>query len=592
MTLLNPARMESASRPECLPETRVEILKLITNWLMIPPPVPNNPSPDSGTPRPRSSSTPNAPFPNLTSASSDPNTPSFGPNVLWLSGVAGSGKSTIANTIATRFLNLRRRGAFLHFARNDPVNSNPNAVIRTLSYQLARFHPRIRAAISKQLEENAGLETASIALQFEKLVQKPLEELDSSDFQGPIIIVLDALDECGEASSRASLLDVLRDGLVRFPVAFRILITSRDELDIRSSLSTPNVVRKTIDTVNADPDIELYFQHSLLELCRKYPSLSDTLNDKKAIPKLVEKAGGLFIWASTAVKFVGERNPETRLESFLSHSAKSPPQAGLDALYKTVLEANAFSGTTDEEARFYKSVLGAIVVARIPMTDVLIDQMLGASEYKAASFLEHVQSIFYWKRGESIRPTHASVLDYLSDPCRCGTSPWFVDVSFHHEAFAKRSFAIMAAELHFNISKFDTSFRKHRYLEEKSSRRDAKEIAQDRDDSDSLEAKAGGGLRLATENGISAVLGYVTRHWGDHICQAMVVRDADGPDKTNKHGAEHLQECMSAFMSGQFLYWLEVLSALKAMPQAASIVGTAAQWIRVSLMKTGIWTQG
>ena len=257
------------------------------------------------------------------------------------------------------------------------------------------------------------------------------------------------------------LLEVLCDGLARLPRAFRILITSRDEFDIRSSLSKSNVVKWTIDTstTDSDSDIKLYFQHSLSKLRITDSSLSNYLSAEDPIPRLVEQAGGLFIWASTAIKFIGQKNPRNRLLSLLSLSSKQAPQDKLDALYKTALEADAFSETTEDEAEFYRSVLGAIVVAQVPMTDILIDEILGSSEYTAASFLDHILCLVYWKRGETIRAMHASVLDYLSDHSRSGNYPWFIDISTHHHILSKRCFAIMNAELHFNISGFDSSFR-------------------------------------------------------------------------------------------------------------------------------------
>ena len=51
-------------------------------------------------------------------------------SVLWLHGVAGSGKSTLATTIAKRFYDLERQGAYLFFERAKSV---PNLVIRTLA---------------------------------------------------------------------------------------------------------------------------------------------------------------------------------------------------------------------------------------------------------------------------------------------------------------------------------------------------------------------------------------------------------------------------------------------------------------------------
>ncbi|KAJ7687664.1 hypothetical protein B0H14DRAFT_894940 [Mycena olivaceomarginata] len=112
---LNAERMDVGSRPDCLPGTRVEILDYITEWLSIPS--------DSG-------------------------------NVLWLCGVAGSGKSTISTTISNSFRGLERLGAFLFFDRNDRAHSHPDSVIRTLAYQLAQSNPHIASAISAAIQRD------------------------------------------------------------------------------------------------------------------------------------------------------------------------------------------------------------------------------------------------------------------------------------------------------------------------------------------------------------------------------------------------------------------------------------------------------
>ena len=145
------------------------------------------------------------------------------PNILWLHGVAGAGKSTISTTIAQHFFNLHRRYAFLHFDRNDPLNGNPNSVIRTLARQLAGSHPAIDVAISEQLKNNIGIENTPLSAQFECLLREPLVKLTSLASDGPVIIILDALDECGDPASRKDLLKVLRQGLPRLPPVARLL---------------------------------------------------------------------------------------------------------------------------------------------------------------------------------------------------------------------------------------------------------------------------------------------------------------------------------------------------------------------------------
>jgi hypothetical protein len=131
---LNPAPMDSFSRSECLPNTRQVILKFVMDWLT---------------------------------------TPSGSENVLWLHAMAGFGKSTISTTVAESFRELGRLGAFIFFNRNT-TDSDPAVVIRTLSYQLARFDQSIKSAVCDVIEDNPGITESAIRVQFSELILRPL----------------------------------------------------------------------------------------------------------------------------------------------------------------------------------------------------------------------------------------------------------------------------------------------------------------------------------------------------------------------------------------------------------------------------------
>ncbi|KZP24285.1 hypothetical protein FIBSPDRAFT_857374, partial [Athelia psychrophila] len=150
-------------------------------------------------------------------------------NVIWLHGGAGLGKSTLATTIAEYFRGLQRRGAFLFFDRNSPIESSPSRVICTLAYQLAEYDEGVRSAVSAAIERNPQLATAPLITQFKSLLCEPLSA-SSTRVTGPIVIVIDALDECGDTNSRRLLLDLLSSpDFAKLPSQFRFLITSRPE---------------------------------------------------------------------------------------------------------------------------------------------------------------------------------------------------------------------------------------------------------------------------------------------------------------------------------------------------------------------------
>jgi ATP/maltotriose-dependent transcriptional regulator MalT len=186
--------MDGSRRTGCLENTRTDVLKLVSQW------------------------------------ASDPTSVQ---RVLWLHGPAGSGKSTISTTLVDRFRRLKQLGAFLFFDRDVTERSNPALVARTLAYQLSSFHPDIGDLITAIIESSPHTLTSSISSQFQELIVDPLSRIESSPTKSQIVLVLDALDECGTIQDRRALVNALAEQSAHFPSVFRFVITSRADIDIR-----------------------------------------------------------------------------------------------------------------------------------------------------------------------------------------------------------------------------------------------------------------------------------------------------------------------------------------------------------------------
>ncbi|KAJ7819218.1 hypothetical protein B0H14DRAFT_3147577 [Mycena olivaceomarginata] len=94
---------------------------------------------------------------------------SCNPNILWLSGVAGSGKSAIAASVAEHFRGLNGLGAFILCNRKVPTHAGQ--VLQTIAYKLAEFNPEyIGAEIYATLEKKRGIVNEVILTQFEELL--------------------------------------------------------------------------------------------------------------------------------------------------------------------------------------------------------------------------------------------------------------------------------------------------------------------------------------------------------------------------------------------------------------------------------------
>ncbi|EJD36657.1 hypothetical protein AURDEDRAFT_129920 [Auricularia subglabra TFB-10046 SS5] len=96
--------------------------------------------------------------------------------VLFLVGVAGSGKSVIADTIASKRESI---GAFFAFDRGVE-GRGPRHLLRTIAYQLAWWNERYWDELVKGLKAMPFLaDSLDIGVQWEHLIVKPLEELSS-----------------------------------------------------------------------------------------------------------------------------------------------------------------------------------------------------------------------------------------------------------------------------------------------------------------------------------------------------------------------------------------------------------------------------
>ncbi|KAJ7083547.1 WD40 repeat-like protein [Mycena epipterygia] len=488
---LNPVDMNASSRPLCLPGTRREILDYITEWVTVPS--------DSG-------------------------------SVLWLSGVAGSGKSTISTTVSDSFRAVERLGAFLFFDRNDRVRSHPDGVIRTLAYSLALSNPHIASAISAAIQHDPAVVNGPVRTQFKALLLDPLTSVESL-IQGPILVILDAIDECGDRDSRTALLSTLATELPKLPRLFRFLITSRPEQDIIDRFGSC-FGEKVLDTGASVKDVQVFLRHEM-ERIREERKLGPTWPEEQHMRALVNFAGGLFIWASTAARFIDGYRPNERLKTLIAQNSTN-----LDALYGVALRN---SGPWDADEAFAKdarAVLACVVLGGVPMTDGTIDTLLGSGT-QSAEVLKYLGCVVQWSLGGEARTLHASFADYLTDNVRSGGQPWTIDAKIEHRSLAAECLRILDNDLRFNICALE----------------DSHILNADVHDISNLVATM-----------ISPQVSYSSCFWSHHVREAPF-------DDT-------ILNVIDKFFHGKFLYWLEVLSLLGEVP-----VGSAALEVAVDYSK-------
>ncbi|KIM82456.1 hypothetical protein PILCRDRAFT_48484, partial [Piloderma croceum F 1598] len=357
-------------------------------------------------------------------------------NILWLHGLAGSGKSTISTTVADHFHEIGILGAYVFFDRKFAQESHPTAVIRTLAYQLSLARPGVATAISAIIDITPTISALPIQRQFQQLLLDPLLTEGTIETDKPLILVLDAFDECGTAKEREDLLEQLVERSTRFPRNIRIFITSRPEKDIHDAfeLQSHILVQELDITSDANiSDISSYFRHRMVRIRKKNISLSLGVDwpGEDGIQKLTERASGLFVWAATASEFLNGHDPRIRLGIILGGEPMREAESALDCLYQTALLSAGSWDDADFVADF-RDILGLVLVARTPLSSAAIDALLctahGRPSIHTIGRLGCVLSA-----GPTVRVLHPSFADFLSSRTRCGREIWHIDPPAFHQ---------------------------------------------------------------------------------------------------------------------------------------------------------------
>lgn len=102
--------------------------------------------------------------------------------------------------------------------------------------------------------------SSPIPFQFDKLVIKPLHSI--TPHQRPVVIILDALDECGTAEDWAILLDVLAKQSSSLPLECRIIVVRYRRVQYLHSLILHlSPLLQTLPNLDVPDSDASYIQH-------------------------------------------------------------------------------------------------------------------------------------------------------------------------------------------------------------------------------------------------------------------------------------------------------------------------------------------
>ncbi|CAE7231712.1 unnamed protein product [Rhizoctonia solani] len=140
--------------------------------------------------------------------------------LMWMNGMAGTGKTTIAYSHAKALYDRRKPAASFFCSK---VDRDVSRIIPTIAYQLASLSPVFRDQLGGLLEKDPSLASSTgIPHQFEHLLKTPFKGVDQGSED--IVVLIDALDECDDREQVGYFLDQLAQWIEGLPLKF--LVTS------------------------------------------------------------------------------------------------------------------------------------------------------------------------------------------------------------------------------------------------------------------------------------------------------------------------------------------------------------------------------
>jgi hypothetical protein len=510
--------------PSCLPDTRVDLLRQIKEWS-------NNLQ---------------------------------GKCIFWLSGLAGTGKSTIARTIAREGSKQNNLEASFFFSRNGSDRAHARMLFSTLALQLAEMSPILKRHISEAIAENPDIAQRGLPDQWQKLLFKPLSRLNTSQIELPnILLIIDALDECEDHNDVDLVLRLLTQTKDLTNVRLRIFITSRPEGHIQDSFEeiSPEIYQSLIlhnvsrSTVNHD--ISILFKHELKPKAtrKKRHGVHINLSDEENVQALTKRADGLFIYAATACRYImGSGRETTTSTDRLSQVLRGEGFSNLEKMYAHILE-QCIIGAKDEWERDilkaqFEQILGVIATSFDLLSATALSELCSMELEMVWERLDSLQSVLVVPESESalVQVFHPSFRNFLLNKRRYLDNQFWIDEKVAHQDLFNSSMRLMSND--------STGLR-----------RDICDIYHPGTEVSKIE-----GSRL--DNCLPIHARYACRYWVDHL------------ERVDNSQREELGLCdngkVYVFLQKHFLHWLEALSLIGSISKGIFMVNALESMLTVS----------
>ncbi|KAF7351988.1 WD-REPEATS-REGION domain-containing protein [Mycena venus] len=468
--------------------------------------------------------------------------------IVMLSGSAGSGKSTIAKSVASRLADHDKILAASFFFSRDYIDRREiTGLPKTLARQFADHCPVFKRLLVDFLEnDRTEILFADPKLQFHQLVVDLLAKLPITPT--PWVICIDALDECGNDRGQV-FLRWLSDSIDQIPKHIRFFLTGRPDvpsyikLDKLQALIHP-IILDQVDSMVVQQDISLYIGKALdgNTWTARYPWKIQA----PEIEKITQRASGLFVFAATAVRYVLAGLPQTlpqKSVDFLLHGA---PLTDLYDLYHRIVDhAIPIPAPRDERSQDSHNAAVKILSTVIQLLEPLGLQSL-AVLFKmpvddVRAILSPLSAVILLPEDldNGVQIIHLSFREFMSSAIQETRPDLLCGTADQRYALASNLLENLNRELRFNICELPTSYLRNSEVPD---------------------------LPWRMEKYIPQHLHYCCRFWANHLAET--------------HWNSPLSHLAATFLQEKFLFWLEVLSLLGTVGGASHALSKFIRWVQ------------
>jgi hypothetical protein len=294
-------------------------------------------------------------------------------------------------------------------------------------------------------------------------------------------------------------------------------------------------------------DVRKFFKSELSSLAQHRGVVESWPTDEQ-LDLLSKRADGFFLFAVATINYLDHlvEDPPVRLDAIVKSpqstafegATKLQAYGSLDSLYMSVLKKSFRPNEVGDDPAV-RLVLGTVILAEKPLSSSAIASLTGLTRTKVQRILELVRPLLVLPT-DPHRPVgrfHKAFTDFITDPSRC------TDPRFHVPPDSIEFFMCCIGRVRKSLKSNVCSTSNY-----------------------TLNSEVESLSEMMKESEVSGGLEYACRFWYKHL----VATGRQDPD---------VLSALRNFLEEKFVFWLETLSVLGAVGDAAHALTTTLRWL-------------